>query len=200
MYQEQRNCLSVREISSRIAMILRGSLSSIEHGNNIMLSDTEHDCYVLVSIREATTLETRYDLFLESGCISMKTVYSKVVLRGIEHLYVTLDIPHLSAFCYIHSGRYYIFDVNANATIKGTSDIDRRQNETVPVDPEILNKRRSFFHIGIVELEPEEEEEPPEETEAEEKKDEETEEAVSGSKETGLISMVNKKTGKVIKG
>ena len=75
--REQLNCLSVREIGSRIAMILRGSLSSIEHGNNIMLRDTEHDCYVSVSIREAVTLKTGCDLFLESGCISTKTVYSK---------------------------------------------------------------------------------------------------------------------------
>ena len=177
---DELNCLSVREISSRIAMILRGSLSSIEHGNNIMLRDTARDCYVSVTIRETQTTDEGCNLFLEAGRISTRTVYSKIALKGIEHLYITLDIPHLVAFCYVHSGRYYIFDVNADATFNCTSNIDKRQNEPDP-DPEILNKRRAFYHIGIIE--PEVEEKPLKETETEEKKDEETEELSQGARE-----------------
>ena len=180
---DELNCLSVREISSRIAMILRGSLSSIEHGNNIMLKNTARDCYVSVTIRETQTTDEGCDLFLESGRISTRTVYSKIALKEIQHLYITLDIPHLVAFCYVHSGRYYIFDVNADATFNCTSNIDKRQNEPDPVDPEILNKRRAFYHIGIIE--PEVEEKPLKETETEEKKDEEPEESSLGTREPG---------------
>lgn len=146
--QKKVDKLSIRDLSKRIVLNLRGSLRNLRDGYCIEVQNPELDSFIWHSVTSAQKDETGSDLILEAGSIREKTAHSKLELTGIEHLYVTWDTPKLISFCFIHEDRFNLINIDADTTFEFINGVDRRQKSSIRIDKKTLAKRRTFYHIG----------------------------------------------------
>ena len=190
------NYVSVSEISSRIALTLRGVCRQLKDGFLVTVHNIAQDNFSSIFITNRDDDEFGCNLVIETGQYSDETVYTTLRYERMEHLYVTWDTPKLVSFCFIQEGRFYLINVKTNASVDTICDVDRRTVLPVKVDEEMLKKRRSFYHIGKFEVE---EEIPEIEEVEEEKKEEKVEEKEEAGDEQPPKPKPSKKASKTIR-
>jgi hypothetical protein len=140
------SCIALRELSTRLALSLRGSLQTNGLNQIVVTENEKRNDRLSLSIIPETENNSRCSLLLEGRNLKEKMLRYKIGYENIEHLYVTWDTPQLVTFCFSENGRYTLLNVHADTTIYTMDGKDRRQDNNA--SEENLNQRRKFYHVG----------------------------------------------------
>lgn len=201
--QEQINAISVKNLAGRVALNLRAAVRSTEDGYELEVKDKKHGNYLRHSLQQTVGEAIVCRILIETGNTKEKIVYSRIDVREIVHLYATWDTPKLVSLCFVRGDRFYLINISSNTSVIMLSGIDRRASEPKNVDPEQMKKRRSFYHVGKIVEEVEEEEVETEDAEStsEEENDEEQDDIAADGPRKGYRATIRQpKSKKIIKG
>ena len=140
------SCISARELCTRLALSLRGSLQTSGLNQIVVAENDKRNDRLSLSIIPETENCSRYSLLLEGRNLKEKMIRYKIIYENVEHRYVTWDTPQMVTFYFTENGRYTLLNIHADTTIYTMDGKDRRQ-ENEPSE-EALSQRRKFYHVG----------------------------------------------------
>jgi len=140
--------VSSRELIGRAAENLKGTVEILENGYSITVNNPDNDSFVNITLSDLISGDKALSLEITNGCISEKSINTRLQLVEMSNLLITYDTKDIVSFCYSKNERFFLVNIFSDTRVEVWESIDRRVGERTKLKEETQYRRRRLYSLG----------------------------------------------------